>query len=324
VNTGFSIDADPGRALRLDDELRKRLADSLAYAVTELDVLVPSVAPQFERFLVQLRASPVEPQVFGIYYDLVLALERDEREVARRLLDELLALPVVTSGICLRSLSELDATQRDRYCRQVDTDPDTVMRIEAPPEAMTRHCRGRIAEALQLLQTGYPELAQELHAILREVVIAVSPEVDPAIEFDGASSFLLWGSIALNARGHEARLDTLEALVHESAHCLLFGLSHAERLLENDQRARYASPLRIDPRPLDGIFHATFVTARVHHTLDTLLRRGALQGAELAQAEQSRAEYSAAFADGAATLERHASLTDLGRSVFGGMRRAMA
>jgi HEXXH motif-containing protein len=299
------------------------LADSLGYAVTELDLLDPEAAPRFEQFLVQLRAVAAEPQVFGIYYDLVLALERDERELARRLLDELLTLPAAASGIRLRSLSDLDAVQRDRYCRQVDTDPETVMRIEPPPEAMTRHCRGRIEEALQLLQHGYPELAQELHAILREVVIAVSPELDPAIEFDGASSFLLWGSIALNARGHATRLDTLEALVHESAHCLLFGLSHAERLLENDQRARYASPLRIDPRPLDGIFHATFVTARVHHTLDTLLRRGALQGAEITQVEQSRAEYSAAFADGAATLEQHASFTDLGRSVFGGMRRAM-
>lgn len=323
MSTPFGIEADPGRALRLDDELRKRLADSLSYAVTELDLFEPAALPQFERFLVQLRANPVEPQAFGIYYDLVLALERDEREAAQQLSSELLALPVPAPTIRLRSLSDLDATQRDRYCRQVDTDPETVMRIEPPPEAMTRHCRWRIEEALQLLQQGYPELAQELNAILREVVIAVSPELDPAIEFDGASSFLLWGSIALNARGHETRLDTLEALVHESAHCLLFGLSHTERLLENDQRARYASPLRIDPRPLDGIFHATFVTARVHHALDTLLRRGALQGAEVAQAERSLAEYSAAFADGAATLERHAALTTLGRDVFGGMRRAM-
>jgi HEXXH motif-containing protein len=295
----------------------------LSYALTELDLLEPAVTPKFETFLVKLRAAPVDPQVFGIYYDLVLSLERDEEEAARALLSELLELPTPASGIQVKSLADLSATQRDRYRRQVDTDPNSVMRIDPAPAAMNEHCRGRVGEALSLLRQGYPELHAELQAILREVVIAASPETDAALEFDGASSFLLWGSIALNARGHETRLDTLEALVHESAHCLLFGLSSAERLLENDHQPRYSSPLRADPRPLDGIFHATFVTARMHHAVATLLQRGILHGQEATQAGHSLTQHVAAFSDGAATLRKHATFTSLGQAVFDGMLRSM-
>jgi HEXXH motif-containing protein len=324
VSEPFSIDADPGRAERLDHELRQRLAESLSYALTELDVLEAATVPSFEEFLVRLRMASVDPQVFGIYYDIVLALERSEAQHAARLVSELLEVPSPGRGIRIRSLGDLSDAARERYCRHVDTDPQMAMRIEPPSEALERHCRGRVEESLVMLELGYPELAEELRVLLREVVLAVSPEIDPALEFDGASSFLLWGSIALNARGHETRLDTLEALVHESAHCLLFGLSSAERLVDNDHGARFPSPLRIDPRPLDGIFHATFVSARVHHALGTLLQRGALQGAEAAQAHHSQASYVAAFADGAATLERHATFTALGRSVFGSLLRSMA
>jgi HEXXH motif-containing protein len=295
----------------------------LSYALTELDLLEPAVTPKFETFLVKLRAAPVDPQVFGIYYDLVLSLERNEEALARALLSELLELPTPAEGIQVKSLADLSATQRDRYRRQVDTDPNSVMRIDPAPPAMNEHCRRRVGEALSLLHQGYPELHAELQAILREVVIAASPELDAALEFDGASSFLLWGSIALNARGHETRLDTLEALVHESAHCLLFGLSSAERLLQNDNQPRYSSPLRADPRPLDGIFHATFVTARMHHAVAMLLRKEVLSDQEVAQAKYSLTQHVAAFSDGAATLKEHATFTSLGRTVFDGMLRSM-
>ncbi len=57
----------------------------------------------------------------------------------------------------------------------------------------------------------------------------------------------------------------MAALLHETAHQLLFGLSLDQPVVENDVEERYASPLRPDPRPMDGIFHATFVCARMRY-----------------------------------------------------------
>ena len=66
-------------------------------------------------------------------------------------------------------------------------------------------------------------------------------------------------------------LDMVQALAHESAHLLLFGMCADGPLLENaNDDHRYSSPLRTDSRPMDGIVHATFVTARMCCALSQL------------------------------------------------------
>jgi HEXXH motif-containing protein len=65
----------------------------------------------------------------------------------------------------------------------------------------------------------------------------------------------------------------VDVLVHEASHLLLFGLVGGKALSRNDPAARYASPLRRDPRPIDGIFHAAFVATRVHLTMERMRSR---------------------------------------------------
>ena len=76
----------------------------------------------------------------------------------------------------------------------------------------------------------------------------------------------------------------------------------------------YHSPLRSDPRPLDGIFHATYVSARTHYAHRKLLESGVLSAAEEDAVEQALIASQAAFRDGLRTLEEHASLTGLGQN----------
>ena len=67
--------------------------------------------------------------------------------------------------------------------------------------------RRLIQEALALLDRAYPELAGELRALLREIVLAVGPDAPDANNFDGASAFMLWGAILLNARNRSSVLE---------------------------------------------------------------------------------------------------------------------
>ncbi|MEI9988364.1 MAG: HEXXH motif-containing putative peptide modification protein [Aliidongia sp.] len=212
----------------------------------------------------------------------------------------------------------------DRYGRLVDTDPGMPFRLLPPPAPLASACRDRIAAALALLDAGYPVLAAELRVILREIVLAVGPDERGAVVFDGASSFMLWGAIILNARTHKTVLDMVQALAHESGHNLLFGLCADGPLIENDEAERYASPLRLDPRPMDGIVHATYVTARMHQAVDHLLESGVLNAEQEAEVRASLAGHRRAFADGIATIDRHARFTPLGAAVMAGARDYMA
>jgi HEXXH motif-containing protein len=184
-------------------------------------------------------------------------------------------------------------------------------------------CRDRLDSAFALLDAGFPGMAAEIRILLREIVVAAGPEDPKALTFDGASSFMLWGAILLNARGQKTVLDTAQALAHESGHNLLFGLSANGPLVDNPDDELFSSPLRKDPRPMDGVFHATYVVARMHQTLSRLLESSVLDGEQVAAAEADLAIHRRNFDAGDQVVREGGRLTNAGREAIGAARDYM-
>jgi HEXXH motif-containing protein len=205
----------------------------------------------------------------------------------------------------------------------IDTDPTAPFALLPPDPALTGPFRARLAAAFALLERGDAELAAEMRALLREIVLAVGPDDGDSLIFDGASSFMLWGCIVLNAASHPTRLAMVEALAHESAHNLLFGFAADGALVSDGGDERYASPLRADARPLDGIYHATFVCARMHRALTRLLAEGVLDAAEASCARERLGVHAEAFAKGLEVVRQHARLTPMGVAALAGARAHM-
>jgi HEXXH motif-containing protein len=116
----------------------------------------------------------------------------------------------------------------------------------------------------------------------------------------------------------------VQALAHESGHNLLFGLCADGPLHENDNDERFTSPLRRDPRPMDGIIHAAYVSARQHQSVQRLLDARVLDDAQQRQARAANVANAKHFAMGIDTVDRHAKLTPLGQSAMDNARRYMA
>ncbi len=304
--------------------MRARLADSLQYITETITGRIACEPMALDALLERLRTGPVAPLVFGAYGDLVLALEAGDAEHAGRLLRELAAAPNCSEALRVLELADprADATAA-RYQRLIDTDPLAPFQLRPPPPELARHCRGLIEQAFALLARGDPALAAEIRGLLREIVLAAHPDAPDARVFDGASSFLLWGAIVLNVRSHATLLDMVQALAHESGHNLLFGLCADGPLVENEPAARYASPLRHDPRPMDGIVHATYVSARMHQALARLLASGVLDAADAGVAQGALADHARNFAAGMQTVRRHARLTATGAAILEGAAVAM-
>jgi HEXXH motif-containing protein len=190
------------------------------------------------------------------------------------------------------------------------------IRVLPLPEAEERNFSELLADAWQLLDRAAPALAAETRLLAREIVAAEGGRTKEGMVFDGASSFLLWGAILLNVSTHKTRLALLQALVHESGHNLLFGLCADGPLVENDDAERFGSPLRVDERPMDGVFHAAYVTARMHMAVKALLDSGVLHGEEREEAQRDLALHEKGFAGGLATVRAHGRLTPLGEAVM--------
>ena len=319
------FDPSRARAAAVSARMRERLAESLRYILDQSAGHFAIPRREMAGFLDRLVSGPVSPLVFGIYCDLVLAIDANALDEAEQLLTEISAAPNAPDELRILDLGDPRADPAsNRYRRLVDTDASLPFTISPPTTAGAAHIRTLIAEAFALLDAGNPALAGEIRTLLREIVLALGSDDPFAAQFDGVSSFLLWGATVFDVRSYKTSLEMVQALAHESGHNLLFGLCADGPLHENDNDERFASPLRRDPRPMDGIIHAAYVSARMHQSVQRLLDAKVLDEPQQQQARAANVTNAKHFAMGIGTVDRHARLTPIGRSVMENARAYMA
>jgi len=308
----FAPDAEIGR--RLDERMRDELAASLRHIAEAVGGDIP--LPQgFDAAVAAITAGrPIDPLLFAAYYRATEALLGDDVPTGLRHLALLAERVRPLSGMETADLAQplLDGTRFDYYSLALNTDPTMQFGIKPAGSETIASGRANILEGLALLRNAAPEIAGEFDAIVHQLVLLESTDPDAKYNFDGGSSYQLWGALALNVEKPKPVVSMAETLAHESAHSFLFGHTIHEPLVHNPDEELFKSPLRIDPRPMDGIYHATFVTARMHYAMDRLIAWGRLPDADLAFAEAERSTDAAKFRDGLAVVEAHGDLSPTG------------
>lgn len=324
----FAFRPDPRRARMLDATVRADFAASIGNvlrAVAEQGAIRPGA---IEPIVAAVRDPGASPGLITAYAGLVEAIYGDRADEMAACLAALEAAATTLRPVALRLVTLDDGAlgpgQAERYRGLFDDDPGSPLSIAPLPNEAMAHAEGLARSGLDLLDRGVPELAGEIRAILREIVFVRSDAAAPEETFQGASVFLAWGAVLLNIDEQPDRVAFAESLAHETGHSLLSGLSRGTPLVENPPDERHASPLRSDPRPLEGIVHATYVLARMHYCLARLLESGLLAADERSAATTALAERRRAFATGLAVVDARARLTDLGRAAFEPARAYMA
>lgn len=301
------------RGRLLDESVHRDLLGSLRHiaSVTAATPVAGALAPALEFLEAGGRASP---QAFGLYYELGQCLLsggdlNDAAETARALAccaPRSMQLQVMARG----------SSQAQELDRVFDLRMGQEAQAFAPVEvSVADEFRDRLNSGLELLRQGAPGLYGEITAFLSDVLVAQAPQ-GAAREFDGASHYQFWGLLLLNPRHHRNRLAVAEVLAHESGHSILFGMTRDEPLVYNPDEDLYASPLRVDLRPMDGIFHATYVSARMAWAMETLADSGALTPDEEVQAREAARQDRDNFYKGLGTVQAHGQLSILGQAVL--------
>ena len=304
----------------LDQAIRCALAASLK---TVYGQLAADDGARLAPVLDKIEAGPVRPGVFGLYADLVESVLSDNDTARGTLIRNLLGLDLAGDGIRILTLTDahLGTGQAERYARLVDDDPDRPYSL-LPLDDQFQDAQARVSAALDLLDEGVPELAEETRGVVREIVLLRDGGETEHGSFDGASTFYLWGALLLNV-ADATRLDLAQQIAHEAGHLLLFGLMMGQPLTENDLEERYMSPLRRDARPMEGVVHAAYVLARMSYTLARLLESGLLTDKEQEDARRDLASHHKGFFDTLPTIERHAKFKPESGKVFDGAIRYM-
>ncbi|HEY2204829.1 MAG TPA: HEXXH motif-containing putative peptide modification protein [Pseudonocardia sp.] len=125
--------------------------------------------------------------------------------------------------------------------------------------------RAVLRASVSLLGAAWPEILTELTVTVRQIAL---------LDGDGVSGFTDFGchgAIFVNRRrltdtdaGLPARVRFAEALVHEGTHVRCNAAGWAAPLLADptDRSITVSTPLRRDPRPLNGLFQQLAVLAR--------------------------------------------------------------
>jgi hypothetical protein len=131
---------------------------------------------------------------------------------------------------------------------------------------------------------------------------------------EGVTSPRFFGNIYLRLPhpDEDSLLFYFEHLIHEASHLHLFAMMGEDPLVLNPDSERFSSPLRADKRPMSGIFHATFVIARIIRAFKKLT----ICYPENTKALAVLKHFEPLLFEGLATVDKHAKLTSNGRQIF--------
>jgi HEXXH motif-containing protein len=157
--------------------------------------------------------------------------------------------------------------------------------------------------------------------------IALIREVDPVIASDigeyvtriklfagkalvGATSPRVFGAVFLRLPDpdDDPEVYFCEHIVHEVSHLHLNALMPHDPLINNDCDKRYPAPIRLDPRPMFGIFHATFVLSRMVRVFKRITKLNERQ-----RFQRALSHFEEQFSKGYETVTKEAVLTELGQ-----------
>jgi HEXXH motif-containing protein len=129
----------------------------------------------------------------------------------------------------------------------------------------------------------------------------------------GATSPRFFGNIFLRLPypTEDPVLFFLEHLVHETSHLHLFAMMGEDPLFLNSEDELFVSPIRPDKRPMMGIFHATFVLARIAHIFRQYL---ALYPSDK-DAKEILQKTKKSFFEGYEIVKNQAKLTEAGTDI---------
>jgi HEXXH motif-containing protein len=211
----------------------------------------------------------------------------------------------------------------ERYGRMMDTDAATPHVFAEPPHEDVVSFRRLLDRALKLFERGCPQTHAEFAELIDQLVLCDGTNLANNEAFLAGSSFTVWGALFLNPSIERTARSLLESLAHEAAHSLLFGIQASGELVLNPDEERFASPLRVDPRPMDGVYHATFVSARMHFAMTELLASGLVNDGEVRFVREAADRDLANFVEGLGTVKEHGRLTPVGREVLAGAEAYM-
>lgn len=164
----------------------------------------------------------------------------------------------------------------DAVLALVDRNPLAMLEAHPAKHGNAIDLGGRAAtEWVDALRTALEPIAEHMPDLRREIVLYLQQVVPVGYDADehlSASYRESIGTVYLTLHPHPMTMT--EAIVHEVSHNKLNALLELDPLLENAFEPLFASPVRPDPRPLQGILLAVHAFLPIEHLYERMIAAG--------------------------------------------------
>ena len=312
-------------AYELDATVRSRTQRSLAYILRQAADHLNLEPEATQATLLSIERHRQHPGVFARYFELIFAINENQFDKANHLLAEIAELARKPPGFQIVSYErEFLGDDFDRYPRLLFAESPEVGVLVAPTPDEFARSENHMRSALETIRRIDPSIYDEIMNLFVHVFIAKDAEEGAGASFGGVTSLMIWGATFANIKACAERWEAIQFLVHEVTHGLLFGLSSSEPLVRNSALENYRSPLRTQMRPMDGIYHATIVCARLADFNRRWLASGSVPAEDRKHVEREKEKMMAAFRDGLSVIDEHGILSAMGRELLERCRGGLA
>ncbi|MEM8636304.1 MAG: HEXXH motif-containing putative peptide modification protein [Pseudomonadota bacterium] len=304
------------RARGQNRALQIQLLNSLDYLASECAASGLVDQGEFRAWITAAKSQRLSPACFAAYYDLVAAIEKGRRRKVSRLFKAIMSTPHMEDEITIRRLGDDYASEETRRIRRfMGSEKTGASGVRRPNSRAAKAFEETLRQAIDWIGRRAPELAAEIEASIFEIIL-VGPNRSGRGEFEGGTCFKLTGALVLNAEREASVADLVVTLAHEAGHAILFGECLDEMLVENPDTDLFWSPIRQSKRPLEGIFHAGFVSSRMLWVLDRMDGDSQFSLHEQIDMTTARADSSQVFAECVSIVGQNAQLTSTGARIF--------
>ena len=330
---------DPVEAAAVRDTVHVQIIEGFQHLVAEAMPLTPEIEDKALSQLAALQPTTLEPALCGLFSQLRDAAIAGDVEAFQNHRNTFLGwsfaapavadLPVIrpmAQGAALPLYDRPEKIAAIQHCLADDVGLTTA--LSPPSDAVFAREQPLIARACHILAEAAPDWAGECFHLVREIILAIDARPESENRFAGGSVFDLFGAILINPASKQSLTDYILTVVHESSHLRLFCYHLDDEVVLNEGDALYRSPLRREPRPMEGIYHAGWVSARMavagQAVLDAPNADQLLSPEERHQLQTAVVRAARNFADALSVVREHGKLTALGQRIIDDSEAAVA
>ncbi len=304
-------------AYSFNENMRFSLIESLKYiANTYTEYSLADAQQELLKKILQIESvKNISPIIYGLYYRIAFSIFNEDFKTTNNLISKLIDLEKISLNEDDFKI-EIDSFQSKNISDYKDIYIDSIgdlegFLLENVDEKVAQKFISQLKKVLTVLRDNYHELYLEINALLKHIIL-ISGKGERV--FNGIAPYQLWRLLYLNPDKNLNFENLLETLIHEVSHIYLFGNTVNEPLVLNDADETHFSPIRQKERPIDGIFHAMFVSGRVYHCLTEIQKNYHFENNVLIDGVKSR-NYKI-YQESYKIIKQKAKLSSVGKQIF--------